>query len=335
MRSHPLLKVKNLALEFNTYRGVVKALDDVNFQIFGKERFGLAGETGCGKSVTALSILKLVPKPGRIVNGEIIFRGEDLLRKSQKEMQKIRGSKISMVFQDPTSSLNPVFKIGDQINGVIRKHQNLNEKEARERALELLEKVKLADPTRVLRMYPHELSGGMKQRVMIAIALSCHPDLLIADEPTTNVDVTIQAEILDLMRDLQRDFKSSILYITHNLAVIAETCDRVGIMYAGNIVEVGSTKDIFSSPLHPYTQGLIKAIPELGKREKKLSSIMGAVPDLINPPKGCKFHPRCARMEAICRSEKPTLTELEKGHYVACWNVFNWEGRQDVAFSED
>lgn len=323
MRRYPLLEVKNLALEFNTYRGVVKALDDVNFQIFEKESFGLAGETGCGKSVTALSILRLVPKPGRIVNGEIIFRGEDLLRKSQKEMQKIRGRKISMIFQDPTSSLNPVFKIGDQINRVIRKHQNLSEKEARERALELLEKVRLADLTRVLGLYPHELSGGMKQRVMIAIALSCHPDLLIADEPTTNLDVTIQAKILYLMRDLRRDFKSSILHITHNLAVIAETCDRVGIMYAGNIVEVGSTKHIFSSPSHPYTRGLIKAIPELGKREKKLSSIMGVVPDLINPPRGCNFHPRCARMEVICRNEKPKLTELEKGHYVACWNVFN------------
>ena len=319
----PLLEVKNLALEFNTYRGVVSALDGINFQIFGKENFGLAGESGCGKSVTALSILRLVPKPGRIVKGEIIFRGEDLLRKSEKEMRKDRGSKISMVFQDPNSSLNPVFRIGNQISGVIRKHQNLTEKEAREKALELLEEVEVADPVRVLESYPHELSGGMKQRVMIAIALSCHPDLVIADEPTTNLDVTIQAKILDLMCGLQRDFKSSILYITHNLAVIAEICDRVGIMYAGDIIELGSTKDIFSSSFHPYTQNLIKAIPELGKRERKLASIRGVVPDLINPPSGCRFHPRCARMKATCISEKPKLTELEKGHYVACWDVFN------------
>lgn len=319
---YPLLEIKNLALEFNTYRGVVKALDNVNFQILEKESFGLAGETGCGKSVTALSILRLVPKPGRIVNGEIIFRGEDLLQKSQREMQKIRGSKISMIFQDPTSSLNPVFKIGAQINGVIIRHQNLTKERAREKALELLEAVELADPTRVLELYPHELSGGMRQRVMIAMALSCHPDLVIADEPTTNLDVTIQAKILGLVHDLQEDFGSSIFHITHNLAVIAETCDRLGIMYAGDIFEVGTTRDIFSSPSHPYTRGLIKAIPELGKREKKLTSIRGAVPDLINPPSGCKFHPRCARTKAICRNEKPKLTELDEGHHVACW-VFN------------
>lgn len=318
---YPLLEVKNLALEFNTYRGAVSALDGINFQIFGEENFGLAGESGCGKSVTALSILRLIPKPGRIVKGEIIFRGEDLLRKSEKEMRKNRGSKISMIFQDPTSSLNPVFRIGDQISRVIRKHQSLTKERAREKVLEFLEEVEVADPVRVLELYPHELSGGMKQRVMIAIALSCHPDLVIADEPTTNLDVTIQARILDLMRGLQKEFKSSILYITHNLAIIAEICDRVGIMYAGDIVEVGSTKDIFSSPLHPYTQNLIKAIPELGKRERKLASITGAVPDLINPPSGCRFHPRCARMKSICMGEKPKLTELEKGHYVACWNI--------------
>ena len=318
---YPLLEIKNLALEFNTYRGVVKALDDVNFQIFGEESFGLAGESGCGKSVTALSVLRLVPKPGRIVNGEIIFRGEDLLRKSEKEMRKARGSKISMIFQDPTSSLNPVFRIGDQISRVIKRHQNLTGKEAREKALELLEKVEVADPTRALELYPHELSGGMKQRVMIAIALSCHPDLVIADEPTTSLDVTIQARILDLIRGLQKDFKSSIFYITHNLAVIAEICDRVGVMYAGDIVELGPTKDIFSSPVHPYTQNLIKAIPELGKRERKLVSIRGVVPDLIDPPGGCRFHPRCVRMKSICTEEKPKLTELDKGHYVACWGT--------------
>ena len=313
-----LLVVKGLETQFFTYGGIVEALDGVNFTIRKGEVFGLVGESGCGKSVTALSILGLVPPPGKVVSGEIIMDGEDLLEKSEKEMQHIRGSKISIIFQDPTSSLNPLFKIGYQVAEPLIYHEHYKEKKALQEALQVLKNTGIGDPEEKIKNYPHELSGGMRQRAMIAMALACRPDLLIADEPTTNLDVTIERQIINLMRILQKEYGTSILLITHNLGVVAEMADRVGIMYAGNIVELTDVHTIFHNPKHPYTIKLQKAIPSATSVGQELEEIPGAVPRLINPPTGCRFHPRCDHATSVCSKVKPREVEIGTEHMVAC-----------------
>ena len=316
-----LLTVEDLRVNFYTYRGVVKALDGVNLEIRKGEWFGLLGETGCGKSVTALSIMRLVPPPGRIVSGRIFFDGEgDLLKKSDKEIVKIRGGKIAMIFQDPSSALNPVSKIGFQIAECFIHHHGMKKKASLERAAKLLQMVGIPEADKRKNDYPHLLSGGMKQRVMIAITLACNPKLLIADEPTTNLDVTTQAQILDLLKELGEKFGSSVLLITHNIGVIAETCNRVGVMYAGQVVEVAETTTLFANPLHPYTVGLQSAAPKLDEKREWLPVIPGTVPSLINPPKGCRFKDRCPIASSKCMV-KPQLIEVEPEHYVACHEV--------------
>lgn len=311
-----LLKIKDLYVNFRTLWGIAKVLNGVNLTIRKGEIFGLVGETGCGKSVTSMTILKLLP-PNAEVSGKIIFKGENLLEKSEEEMRKIRGKEISMIFQDPMTSLNPLFKIKDQMIDIITLHNNLSKKEAEERAKELLTAVGLPDPERILNSYPHELSGGMRQRVMIAMALSSNPSLLIADEPTTALDVTIQKQILNLISRLKEEYSFSVLLITHDLGVVAEVCDRVGVMYAGNIVEVASTEELFKNPLHPYTQGLLSVVPD-PRYKKPLKPLRGSVPSLLNPPTGCRFHPRCDYASEICKQEKPGLVEYSPNHSVAC-----------------
>lgn len=314
-----ILKIQgDLRTYFFTFDGVAKAVDGINFEIAEGETFGLVGETGCGKSVTALSVLRLVDPPGRIVSGEILFEGEDLLRLKEKEMQQVRGNKIGMIFQDPMSSLNPVMTVGFQLKESIRLHKRVGEKRAEGLAIEMLGKVRIPDPSRIMTRFPHELSGGMQQRVMIGIALCCHPKLIIADEPTTALDVTIQAQILRLIRDLKQDFGSSMLMITHHLGLVSKYCDRVGVMYAGNLVEVCNVADVFSEPLHPYTKGLLEAIPRVNIERDALPVIPGRIPDIISPPTGCKFHPRCKVSGPRCPEEKPRLEEVKSGHWVAC-----------------
>lgn len=315
-----LLDIEELKTHFFTDDGVVKAVDEVSFSIGHEETFGLVGESGCGKSVTALSIIRLISwPPGRIVGGKILFEGEDLVQKSEKEMQKIRGCKISMIFQEPMTSLDPVFTVGNEIMEVIQIHQGLDKEEAKKKAADMLKIVGISDAERRLKDYPHQLSGGMRQRVMIAMALSCNPKLLIADEPTTALDVTIQAQILRLMDQLKEDFAASVLLITHDLGVIAEQCKNVGVMYAGEIVEIGSVEVIFENPLHPYTVGLNRAIPRLDVDTDKLQIIEGNVPDLIEIPSGCRFHPRCPYAMDICKREHPYITERENHHLARCW----------------
>jgi oligopeptide/dipeptide ABC transporter ATP-binding protein len=318
--SEKLLEVRDLYINFYTYEGVVKAIDGVSFHINERETFGLVGETGCGKSVTARAILRLIPTPpGKIERGEIIYKGVDLLKLSEAEILKYRGNEISMIFQEPMNSLNPVFTIGDQLIETIMVNQKKSREEAYEIAVEMLEKVKLPDPESIMNKYPHELSGGQRQRVVIAIALSCNPSLLIADEPTTALDVTVQAQILDLMEELKQKLGMSILMITHDLGVVAEICQRVGVMYAGNIVEMASVEDIFEKRYHPYTKGLLNAIPIFGEgKKRRLEEIPGSVPNLLHPPPGCRFHPRCPFAKEICKREKPELVEIEPGHYVRC-----------------
>jgi len=314
-----LINVLNLKTYFFTSEGVVKAVDGVDLEIRKGETVGLAGESGCGKSTLAYSITRLIPRPGRIIDGKIIFRGENLLEKSEREMRSIRGRKISMIFQEPTASLNPVFTAGDQIMEVIRLHQKVRRKEAWERMIEMLRLVRIPDPERVAKEYPFELSGGMQQRVMIAMALACRPELLIADEPTTSLDVTTQAQILELMRELKREINTSILYISHNLAVISQLCNMIGIMYAGDLVEFSDVATFFHKPMHPYTQKLLDAIPKVKQKTKRLEAISGFVPSLIDPPTGCKFHPRCHLAKESCSQEKPPLALVDEGHWVRCW----------------
>jgi oligopeptide/dipeptide ABC transporter ATP-binding protein len=328
-------------VNFYTYAGVVQALDGVSFDIYKGEAFGLVGETGCGKSVTAASILQLVDKPGRIIGGEIFFEGEDLLKKSENEMRKIRGGNIAIVFQDPMTYLNPVLKIGDQIVETILEHQDLSgevseierneyqktaakkpsKKTLREvglrRTERALEMVRMPNPKTVINQYPNELSGGMRQRAMIAMAISCNPSLLILDEATTFLDVTIQRQILELVNDLKVSLGCSLIIITHDMGIIAEMCDRVAVMYAGTIVECADTKEIFSRPIHPYTIGLLNAIPQ-PTEDKALESIPGSVPGLINPPSGCRFHPRCPESTETCSRVRPELKEVDNGHLVSC-----------------
>jgi len=314
----PLLVVENLKVHFDTYDGVVKALDGVTFDVYEGETFGLVGETGCGKTVTVLSIMRLLPENSRIVSGRIMLRGENLLEKSEDEMAKLRGRKISMIFQDPLASLNPVFTVGEQITRVIMIHQQLSKEKARERAIEAFKLVALPEPEKILKTYPHELSGGMQQRVMIAMALSTDPDLLIADEPTSLLDVTIQAQILKLLQEIKSRKKLTILLITHNMGIVAEYCDRVGVMYAGTIVERGPVKQILKKPYHPYTKGLLAAIPKPESRKRRLHVIEGFIPDLINRPRGCSFHPRCPYAREVCREKEPVAEEVEPGRYVMC-----------------
>jgi oligopeptide/dipeptide ABC transporter ATP-binding protein len=319
----PLLEVKNLKTYFFTEDGIVKAVDGVDFVVYPGEVLGLVGESGCGKSVTSFSIMRLIGQPGKIVDGEIYFDGKDLVTLPENEMIQVRGNRISMIFQQPQSALNPVFKVGDQIAEVLDIHQSLGKELGRQRAVELLKMVGIPEAERRAEAYPHELSGGMAQRVMIAMALACAPELLIADEPTTALDVTIQAQILDLMRGLREKTGTSIILITHDLGVIAEMAERVAIMYAGRIVEQSAVGILFDKPLHPYTQGLIGSIPVLGKIKDRLAVIPGTVPNLVNLPPGCRFAPRClARIEnqlSICTDQEPDLIEANPGHLVRCW----------------
>jgi len=328
--SQPLLEVKGLKTYFYTEDGVVRAVDGVSFEVYPGEVLGLVGESGCGKSVTSLSIMRLISKPGRVDEGEILLNGENLLELPENEMIKVRGNRISMIFQQPQTALNPVFKVGDQLAEVLDVHQDLGKEAGWKRAIELLKMVGVPDPERRVEAYPHELSGGMAQRVMIAMALACVPELLIADEPTTALDVTIQAQILDLMRDLRREMGTSVILITHDLGVVAEMAERVAVMYAGEIVEQTDVNTLFDQPLHPYTQGLIGSIPILGEIKEKLDVIPGSVPNLVDLPPGCRFAPRCqARLKyglTICPEVKPELEEVKPGHFVRCWLYQNAEG---------
>lgn len=314
-----LLEIKNLTVRFFTYRSVVQAIRGLNLRIQKGETLGLVGESGCGKSVTGMSILQLIPiPPGRISSGEIWFEGENILAKSEEEMRRIRGKTISMIFQDPMTSLNPVFTVGDQIETVIRIHRDIKRSEAVESAVELFTMAGLSDPYKLLNKYPHELSGGMSQRVMIAMALSCQPSLLIADEPTTALDVTIQAQILSLMKELKENINTSILLITHDLGVVAKMCQKVAVMYAGKVAEYGELRHIFKNPKHPYTQGLLAATPKIGETRNRLETIEGNVPDLSDPPAGCLFHPRCPFRKNDCAFDVHDNIEVETGHFVSC-----------------
>lgn len=315
----PLLEVKNLKTYFFTEDGVVKAVDGVDFEVMPGEVLGLVGESGCGKSVTSFSILRLVGIPGKVVDGEVLFGGRDLLKIPESEMVHMRGNRISMIFQQPQSSLNPVFTVGDQVAEVLQIHQNMTKEASWNRAVELLSLVGIPDASRKAKAFPHEMSGGQAQRVMIAMALALVPELLIADEPTTALDVTIQAQILDVMREMRRKLGTSVILITHDLGIIAEMADRVAVMYAGQIVEQASVGDLFESPMHPYTQGLIASIPILGRVTEKLEVIPGSVPNLINLPEGCRFAPRCKHAMQICVETHPGLIEARPEHLVRCW----------------
>ncbi|OHB85006.1 MAG: peptide ABC transporter ATP-binding protein [Planctomycetes bacterium RBG_16_64_12] len=314
----PLVEIENLKTHFFTDEGVAKAVDDVSLVIPRGKTLGLVGESGCGKSVTALSVMRLVSPPGKIVGGRVVLhrdgRALALTELAEPEMRKIRGSQISMIFQEPMASLNPVFTIGSQIIEAIRLHQKVDKPQARRLAIEMLDKVRIPVPEKRIDEYPHQFSGGMRQRAMIAMALSCNPRLLIADEPTTALDVTIQAQILDLLRSLQADVGMSILIITHDLGIIAETADDVAVMYASKVVEYAPVKELFASPLHPYTHGLFKSRPALGQpKNQKLNTIPGMVPSPLDFPRGCKFHPRCPFRKPICEKEEPELREIHRG----------------------
>lgn len=322
----PLLEVKNLYTNFYTMDGVVNAVEDVSFSVNKAETLGLVGESGCGKSVTSLSIMRLIATPpGKIEKGEIILNGEDLLKLDEEKMRKIRGNKISMIFQEPMTSLNPVFTVGFQVSEVLINHLGLKENEAKEKVIELFHSVGIPDPQRRYNNFPHQMSGGMKQRVMIAMALACNPLLLIADEPTTALDVTIQAQILELMKDIKKRTNMSILLITHNLAVVAEMADSIAVMYSGRIVEYASAKEMFQNNLHPYTWGLLHSIPRVDKpkTDEPLPVIEGVVPNPYHMPPGCKFNPRCFNVRDKCRTMEPPLEEVKKGHLVRCWFPVN------------
>ncbi|MGQ9647433.1 MAG: ABC transporter ATP-binding protein [Thermodesulfobacteriota bacterium] len=324
-----LLEIKNLKIEFDTFEGVSRVLEGIHLTLGRGDTLGLVGETGCGKSITAKAILRLLPiPPARIVSGEILFEGEDLLKKSEEEMKQIRGRRIAMVFQDPMTFLNPVFTIEEQLVDVILAHDRgeglgdqggrSKRKRAVKRAVDLLREVKIPQPEMRIKSYPHEFSGGMRQRVLMAMALSSSPQILIADEPTTALDVTIQAQILHLMRDLVQTHGHSVLLISHDLGVVARVCRRIAVMYAGNIVENCSTGQLFRRPYHPYTKGLLNSILTFSKREGEARAIKGMIPNLIQPPPGCRFHPRCAEAMELCEKQEPRLQEIEEGHWVSC-----------------
>lgn len=315
-----LLEINGLAVHFHTERGVVQSVRGVDLDIYEKETVGLVGESGSGKTITSLSIMQLVPQPpGKIAAGKILFNGEDLLTYPSNRMREIRGNKISMIFQEPMTSLNPVYTIGDQIIEAIMNHQKMSKSRAWNIAVEMIDKVGIPSPEKRAKSYPHELSGGMRQRAMIALALACNPSLLIADEPTTALDVTIQAQILDLMISLKESTGMSILLITHDLGVVAETADRVAVMYGGLIVETAETGELFSNPLHPYTWGLMRSIPRMDEEVEDLPTIPGIVPTPMNIPEGCNFNNRCWFADERCRNKTPLLEEVEPGHKVRCW----------------
>jgi peptide/nickel transport system ATP-binding protein len=314
----PIIKIENLRTCFYTQGVVVKAVDGIDLDIRSSEIFGLVGESGSGKSVTALSIMRLISPPGLIEGGKIVFKGANLLELGEEEMRKVRGDKIAMIFQDPAAFLNPVMKVGKQVAEPLTLHRGYGRTEARGRVLELMQLVGIPDPEQRIEEYPHQLSGGMRQRILIATALACQPDILIADEPTTALDVTIQAQILDLLRELQRELGSSVLLITHDLGVISEMCHRVAVMYAGHVMEVGETDALLEDPKHPYTAALLESLPQLGERKERLRVIPGSVPSAVNPPSGCRFHPRCSQTEEVCRTEMPTVIEVSDGRQVAC-----------------
>jgi oligopeptide/dipeptide ABC transporter ATP-binding protein len=325
-----MLEVRGLRTSFHTRHGVVRAVTGVDFHVDRGEILGLVGESGCGKSVTSMSILRLVASPGTIDAGEVLFDGQDLLKLDDTAIRKVRGDRIAMIFQQPQSSLNPVMDVGNQIGEVLELHRGRKRKAARDRALELMRMVGIPDPARRLKNYPHEMSGGMAQRVMIAMALACEPELLIADEPTTALDVTIQAQILDLMRTLQQETGTAIILITHDLGVVAEMCDRVAVMYAGEVVEQTDVRSLFESPMHPYTQGLIGAVPVPGVIQDELAVIPGSVPNLIALPEGCRFAPRCAPRVAhnnvLATELHPQLRDVTGGHQVRCWLFHHADG---------
>ena len=327
----PLLDVRGLKTSFHTRDGIVRAVDGIDFHVDRGEILGLVGESGCGKSVTSMSIMRLIAKPGAIEAGQIMFDGKDLLTYTPDQMRSIRGDRISMIFQQPQSSLNPVWDVGRQIGEVLEIHRNMKRKAARDRALELLRMVGIPDPQRRLASFPHELTGGMAQRVMIAMALACEPELLIADEPTTALDVTIQAQILDLIRELREQTGTAVILITHDLGVVAEMCDRVAVMYAGEIVEQATTVTLFREPLHPYTRGLIDSIPVVGDVRDRLAVIPGNVPNLIDLPEGCRFAPRCVTREVehvpYSTELHPALLEASRNHDVRCWLYHDRDGR--------
>jgi oligopeptide/dipeptide ABC transporter ATP-binding protein len=316
---NPLLEVRSLTTQFFTEDGVVRAVEDVSFEIFPGEILSLVGESGCGKSVTGLSLLRLIPiPPGKIVSGKLLFDGRDLMELEEKEMERVRGNDISMIFQEPMTSLNPVFTIGNQIMEALQLHQNLNKKEARRKAIEMLDRVRIPSPEVRIDSYPHQLSGGMRQRAMIAMALSCQPKLLIADEPTTALDVTIQAQVLRLLKEIQGEMGMAVMLITHDLGVVSEIADRVAVMYAGRIVETGPIEAIFGEMRHPYTKGLWESIPQLKEKRRRLNAITGQVPDPMNLPAGCKFHPRCYLMIDDCKKEEPPLYPVNGNHFSRC-----------------
>ncbi len=325
--SEPIIQVRNLKTYFRTDEGLARAVDDVSFNVYPGETLGIVGESGCGKSVTALSIMRLIQRPpGLFAGGEIIFNGEDILTLPENRLREIRGNNISMIFQEPMTSLNPVFTCGDQIMEAVQLHQNLQKHEAKEKAIEMLEKVGIPDPHLRVDEYPHQLSGGMRQRIMIAMALSCNPSVLIADEPTTALDVTIQAQILELIGSLQSELNLAVIMITHDLGVIAEIAQRVIVMYAGEIVEQGKVEDIFYHPSHPYTLGLLKSIPDLSSIDshpEKLYNIKGMVPSATEFPAGCRFHPRCELAVDRCSKEKPGLEPADHSehHFTRCWEA--------------
>ena len=319
--SEKLLEVKNLKTYFYTDEGVVKSVDDVSFDVEKGKTLGIVGESGCGKSITSLSIMQLVETPpGKIVGGEIIYQGENLLKKNKDQMRKIRGGEIAMIFQEPMTSLNPVFTVGKQIMEALRLHTDLDKEKAKERAIEMLKLVKIPLPEKRFNEYPHQLSGGMRQRVMIAIAFACDPKILICDEPTTALDVTIQGQILDIIKNLQKKNQTSVIMITHDLGVVANIAQKIAVMYSGIIVESGTCEDIFYRPRHPYTWALIRSVPRLDlKNKQELATIPGTPPDLLNPPVGCPFCTRCSYCMPICKEEMPEATEFGGEHKAACW----------------
>lgn len=319
----PLLQIKDLMTVFDTVHGRIKAVDGVSLEVNSGETLGVVGESGCGKTMLSLSIMRLIPPNGKIINGEILFSGLDLLKLSEEEMRARRGKDIAMIFQEPMTSLNPVFRVGEQIAEAIRLHQHLPARQAMALSVELLREVGIADPQKRAQDYPHNLSGGMRQRVMIAMAMSCHPQLLLADEPTTALDVTIQAQILDLISDLKQKNNMAVVLITHDLGVIAQAAEKVAVMYAGKIVEYSTVENLFAKPLHPYTQGLLESIParcfDSKKQQESLKTIPGSVPDLYNISQGCRFQDRCSFAFAKCAQQDPALLAVEDGHLVSCW----------------
>lgn len=317
----PLLNVKNLKVSFQTYLGEINAVRDISFEVYPGETVAIVGESGCGKSVTAQAIMGLITSPpGHISGGKILFGGDDLLKKSRNEMRRIRGKEMGMIFQDPMTSLNPTMRVGKQIMEGLRKHHSLSKHDAYKRAIEMLRLVRISNPEKRIEQYPHEFSGGMRQRAMIAISLACGPKLLFADEPTTALDVTIQAQILELMKSIQEKTQTSIVLITHDLGIVAGMCDRVLVMYGGQIMETGTIEQIYSHPFHPYTQGLLRSIPRLDMdKNKDLIPIYGTPPNLLNPPQGCPFHARCDQAMRICKMQAPQLTTTIEGSAAACW----------------